>query len=182
MKNIKVLLLSLMAGLLLNACQTVEPVEEGATVPALSVDYNTLWHLDTYELPLDRQGNMQVAFTVKFRWHGKGGSGGCNAPLGICLSIPIGKNLLTQQMIADGYGWVDLVMISSTKMKMIFHRMAAYNSPGYEFVDLTGGLGVTQAVAGDLGYASIRVVSGIYPVTFTSGHPYGVAVVDVVTH
>lgn len=28
---------------------------------------------------------------IKFKWHGKGGTGGCTKPLGICLIIPIGK-------------------------------------------------------------------------------------------
>jgi len=27
---------------------------------------------------------------IKFKWHGKGGSGGCVKPLGLCLIIPIG--------------------------------------------------------------------------------------------
>lgn len=28
---------------------------------------------------------------ITFKWHGKGGTGGCSKPLGVCLVIPIGK-------------------------------------------------------------------------------------------
>lgn len=92
---------------------------------------------------------LQAKPKVKFKWHGKGGTGGCVKPLGVCVIIPLG--------LAEAN--VDL-MIYQNKYILVYEENTYDNgltSDGY--------LPVMENVYVD---ENITILAGIYKANFNS--------------
>ena len=115
-----------------------------------------------------------VPITILFKWSGLigpgGARGGCNTPLGICITrgIKLADGALSKEEISEGVG-IALAKVKGDRLDLVFTREAALRDGT---IRLTQDYKLEADVAHRLGYESITLISGTYKVDMST-RPFG---------
>jgi len=125
-------------------------------------------------------GGPSVNIKILFMWSGMigpGGGGGCNVPLGICITrgFTIAAGEMSPAEVADGFGTAAF-QVEGDRLRMTFHREAALRDGT---IRIERDKQLEPEVSAALGYARITLKAGAYRVD-KSRTRFGEALVEII--
>jgi hypothetical protein len=117
---------------------------------------------------------------ILFKWSGiigpGGGGGGCNTPLGICITrgFSVANSPLRREEIAEGYG-IALSRVTENRLYLVFNREAALRDGT---IRISRDMPLEPEVSRGLGYERITLKAGTYKVDM-SVKPFGEAWMNI---